>query len=203
MTYNPVTDFVSLSRLLGSENEFARVPGLDFVLSALQRAGMFNWYVGQTAPTANQPTTVWLKPALPSWTAEGAVFLWDVSLGTYAPASPQLWTELFAAWSTGYVFQSLTSPNNVVQALTSLAVIQRTTPSVTGVILPTIASRRGTKLQIADWSDGVTAHVINLTPAAGQTIMRRSAWTLYSTADQLAGVTLQPSPELNGWVIAP
>ena len=71
MSYNPTTDFIGLLRLVGSGVRSERMPGLDWVVSALSRMGFITLSVSQTAPTNNQATTAWFQPAIPSWTAEG------------------------------------------------------------------------------------------------------------------------------------
>lgn len=202
MTYNPVTDFLALLRNAGGAATFAEMPGLDYVVAAMARAGMFRLWSGQSPPTVNQPTTVWLLPSSPSWVAEGTVFLWDASAAAYVLATPALWDALVSGVA-GYAFQSVAVASGVVGGLTSLLAIQRDGPVATVLALPAIASRNGKALQIADWSTGVAAHAITLNPAPGSTIMRQTSWGLFSTPDQLAGVTLFPSTDLNGWVIAP
>jgi hypothetical protein len=203
MSYNPVTDFLALLRQDGSNVELARVPGLDFVVAALARAGLCTVSTGQTAPVVNQPSTVWFQPAQPSWTAEGRVFLWNSLTGAYELATPALWTALLTLSLGGYLFQSAPDASNAVNAATSLLAVTRAAPATTLLRLPTVLSRGGRSLQIVDWSTAVTNHVITLTPAAGDTIMRRGSWQTLSTVDQLAGMTLYPATDLNGWVIAP
>jgi hypothetical protein len=39
MSYNPATDFIGLLRLVGSAVRSERMPGLDYVVAALARAG--------------------------------------------------------------------------------------------------------------------------------------------------------------------
>lgn len=201
MSYNPLTDFLGLLRQASGAATLERMPGMDYVLAAMARAGMITLSVGQTAPTANQATTVWLQPALPSWTAEGIVFLWNPATAAYELATPALWDIILTG--SPYVFQSAAVASNVVNNTTSLLAIQRAAPVATALILPTIASRLGKALQIVDWSSAVAGHAVTLTPSGGATIMRLTSWNLFSTADQLAGITLYPSADLNGWVIAP
>lgn len=204
MAYAPNTDFLALLRQTSGGVGFAEMPGLDFVVAALARAGLISLSVGQTAPTANQSTTAWFKPALPSWTAEGVLFLWNAGTGAYALATPALWLALLSG-SVGYAFQSATAVANSIKAGTSLLAIQRAAPSATALTLPSIAVQwaTGRKLQIVDFSTIVAAHIITLTTPDGATIMQKASWQLLSTPDQLAGVMLQPSPDLNSWIIAP
>lgn len=202
MSYAPTTDFLALLRRTDGGVALARVPGLDFVVSAMARASVFRLWVGQDAPNVNQSTTVWLRPALPSWTAEGVVFLYDGDAGTYRAATPDLWAQLLTS-QADYVFQSVSIASAEVKASTTLLAVQRTTPVVTALLLPAIIGRHARPLRIADWSAGVSEHAIALSTPDGSTIMRRATWVLNSTLDQLAGVTLHPSIDLNGWVIAP
>lgn len=90
MAYNPTTDFVALWRLVAGTASKTSMPGLDFVVAALGRAGLINVSISGTAPVANQSTTAWFKPAVPSTGAEGALFLWDKLTGLYAAATPSL-----------------------------------------------------------------------------------------------------------------
>jgi hypothetical protein len=46
-------------------------------------------------------------------------------------------------------------------------------------------------------------YTITLTTPDGSTIMQRASWQLLSSTEQLSGLMLQPSPDLNSWVIAP
>lgn len=203
MSYAPTTDFLALLRQTSSGVALARVPGLDFVVAAMTRAGLFSLSVGQTAPTVNQSTTAWLQPAQPSWTAEGVLWLWDGNVSAYARATPALFYQLLQALSSGYVFQSIGLAADVVKNATTLLAVQRASPAATALTLPALAGRAGKSLRLVDWSVAVVNHVITLTTPDGATIMRQSAWSLYSTPDQLGGVTLHPSLDLNGWVIAP
>lgn len=198
--YNPLTDFMALIRIVSGVASVERMPGLDFVLAAMARANMFTLWTGQTAPTVNQTTTVWLKPSSPSWVAEGVVYLWDANTSTYVLATPDLWDAVLNSFG---VFQSTAVNSAVIGANTSLFAVQRAAPTSTILALPTVGSRQGRELKIVDYSIGVVGHAITLTPAAGNTIMQLPQFTLFSTADQLAGITLHPSTDLNAWVIAP
>lgn len=203
MSYNPLTDFLGLLRLSTAGVDAERMPGLDFAVSAMARAGLFRLSVGQTAPTANQPSTVWFKPAQPSWTAEGVVFLWNASTAAYEAATPFLWNVLLTP--SGYSFQSTAASNAVIDVGTTIFAVQRAAPATTLITLPVLASQwaTGRALKIVDWSTGVVAHAITITTPDGKTIMKQSSLQLLSSAVQLAGVALHPAPELNGWVIAP
>jgi hypothetical protein len=201
MSYAPTTDFLALLRNTGGGERTLSMPGLDYVVSALARAGLFTLYVGQTAPTVNQATTVWLQPSVPSWVAEGAVMLWNAAAGQYQLATTALWAKLL---NPSYAFQSIVSAAGSVVAGTSLLAIQRAAPVATAVQLPSVSSQgSGKVLRIVDWSTAVVNHDITLTAAAPDTIMLQPTWQLLSTAAQLSGVALYPSTDLGGWVVAP
>lgn len=97
MAYNPVTDFMALLRQTSAGARMARVPGLDYVLAAMARAGMFSLTVGQVEPTTNQGTTVWLRPVAQSSAAESTVFLWNAATAEYEAATPALWAALLTS----------------------------------------------------------------------------------------------------------
>ena len=97
MVYNPALDFVGLWRSAGGNVSKMELPGLDFVVAALARAGIINLSVSATAPVANQSTTAWLRTAVPSWSAEGSFFLWDKVTTTYLAATPALFFQFLEA----------------------------------------------------------------------------------------------------------
>lgn len=203
MSYSPATDFLALLRQTSGGVRTERMPGLDYVVAALARAGLFQLSVGQTAPTANQQSTVWLQPSVPSWVAEGTVFLWNAAAAQYQVATPVLWNLLLTPG--GYSFQSVAIANSVVNVGTTILAVQRAAPAATALVLPNLAAQwlSGRPLKIVDWSTNVANHAITLTTPDGSTIMQQASWQLLSTAVQLSGVSLFPSPDLNGWVIAP
>lgn len=208
MSYNSLTDFMGLLRNTGGGVRMEQMPGLDFVVAAFARAGFITLAVQATAPTSNQAATAWFQPALPSWGNEGILNLWNFTVSAYQPATPALWQQYFLPFTSGYVFQSITGTGQAIVAGTSLAAVQRAAPTVTAITLPTLASQfaSGKKLQIVDFSTGVSNHAITLSvPEVSSipTIMEQATLQLLSTAAQLAGVMLQPSPDLNAWVIAP
>lgn len=203
MSYDPTTDFLGLLRLVGSVVRSERMPGLDYVVAALNRMGLFALSVGQTAPTVNQATTFWLKPAIPSWTAEGTLYIWNPVSTAYEVATPALWQAFLSP--SGSVFQSLAAANNIINAGVSLAAVQRAAPANTAVQLPTIAAQYLTQKDIVlvDYSTAVVNHTITLLPVGGATIMQLPTWQFVSTADFLSRVRLRPSPDLNSWVMIP
>jgi hypothetical protein len=205
MSYSATTDFLALLRNIGGVERLGSIPGLDWFVEALARAGFINLFVGQSAPIANQASTAWFQPAVPSWSAEGQLFLWNATLSVYQPATPALWQTYFLPLISGYAFQSVTAGAAAIVAGTSLVAVQRVSPTATALTLPTLASQfaSGKKLQIVDFSTAVTNHTITLSVPDSATIMQQATFQLLSTAVQLSGVMLQPSPDLNAWVIAP
>jgi len=205
MGYTPATDFLALLRNTGGGVRTEQMPGLDWVVAALARAGLINLVVSATAPTTNQATTAWFQPASPSWTGEGILYLWNALTATYQVATPALWQAYFLPFTSGYTFQSISISGLSITAGISLAAIQRVAPAATAITLPNLAQQitSGKKLQIVDFSTSVVNHTITLSVPDTATIMQQSSWQLLSTAVQLAGITLQPSPDLNAWVIAP
>jgi microcystin-dependent protein len=96
MSYNPTTDFIALLRSTSGGVRTEQMPGLDYVIEALARAGLITLFVGQTAPTVNPATTVWFKPAMPSSSAEGAIFIFNAGTASFQTATPTLWSNLIA-----------------------------------------------------------------------------------------------------------
>lgn len=209
MGYNPATDFLGLLRNTGGGVRTEQMPGLDFVVAALARAGLMTLVVSATAPVINQATTAWFQPAAPSWTGEGILYLWNAAATAYQPATFALWVAFLATGSSAYSFQSVALAAAAVAAGTTLLAVQRAAPASTILTLPNLAAQFATqrKLQIVDFSTAVAAHNIQLITADGSTIMSLNGaapgWNLLSTAVQLAGVMLTPSPDLNSWVITP
>lgn len=97
MAYNPATDFLGLWRASGGNVAKLEMPVLDVIVAALARAGVINVTVSATAPVANQSTTAWLKAAVPSYSAEGALFLWDKVTTAYLAATPALFLQFLEA----------------------------------------------------------------------------------------------------------
>lgn len=90
MAYNYLTDFVGLWRATTGGVEKGEMPGLDFVIAALGRAGILNLIISGSPPVVNQDTTAWFKPSVspPDYAAEGTLYLWNGT--TYVPATPGL-----------------------------------------------------------------------------------------------------------------
>lgn len=204
MSYAPTTDFLALLRNTSGGARLESMPGLDYVVAAMARMNLFRVWVAASAPLTNQSSTVWLSPAQPSWSAEGIVMLWNGLTLQFEPATPALWFALLSQSSAPYIFQSVTTGTDIIASNTTLLAIQRAAPSSTLLTLPSIGGRNGRALQIVDFSTAVVDHSIVLTPVEPTaTVMRLSSWQLRSITDQLSGVTLYPSTDLNAWVIAP
>jgi hypothetical protein len=208
VSYASTTDLLALFRQTKPGGvRSVRMPGLDYVIAAMARAAMFQVWIAETPPTVDQITTLWLQPASPnSWASEGTVWLWDVITAEYQLATPELWSALFAGGADpggAGVFQLVAGAVGIVNVPTTLLAVQRVAPVTTVLELPPVAGRKGLQLQIVDWSTAVTGHTITLTPNGAETVMQLASFDLLSTADQLAGVTLYPSIDLAGWVIAP
>jgi microcystin-dependent protein len=96
VAYNSATDFLALLRNVTGSVEIEQMPGLDYVVAALARAGFITVSIGQTPPLVNQPTTVWFQPQQPSWNGEGQLNIWNPAVGAYQNATPALWALLLS-----------------------------------------------------------------------------------------------------------
>lgn len=118
MSYNPATDFVALWRVLAGAASKLEMPGLDYVVAALSRAGLITLSVSATAPVVSQSTTAWLQAAVPSNSAEGVMRLWDPVAATYVAATPALFFKMLetAAGQNGVSWFTVTGgpPSNIV-----------------------------------------------------------------------------------------
>lgn len=194
MSYDPVTDFLGLVRRVSNGARIAEVPGLDYVLAAFARAGMFLLSVGQTAPTTNQTTTVWLKPALQSWTAEGTVFLWNAASGTFEPATPALWAALFTA--SGSVVQDVevAGPVNVLPNASIVRIMNVGAPVT--LIMPLSTEKTGDVL-ISDWANLAGTNNVTI-QRSGADVFPNGATSWVLAAD---GASLRFAPVPGGYVV--
>jgi len=96
---------------------------------------------------------------------------------------------------------TVVTADGAISALTPAVVVQKASPTATALSLPSVVLQNGIPLTIVDWSTGVTAHTITLTPAGAETIMQAPNFTVYSNSAQLGSVTLYPSTTLNGWYV--
>jgi hypothetical protein len=197
MAYSPVTDFLALLRQTGGGVRTARVPGLDYVVSALARAGMFQISVGQVAPTANQQTTIWVKPAPQSWSAESAIFLWNPNSAEYEPASSALWGQLASA-NTTTNFVTLTAFGTGTYAARPLDDVILLKAGIGAPFAITIDwSLRTKPLTIVDSGLNALANNVRISPSAGQTQMGVVNYT-YVIDSSGASITLRPLPDYSG-----
>lgn len=152
MSFTPTTDFIALLRQTSGGVRTERMPGLDYVVAALARAGVITLSVGQTAPTVNQAVTAWFKPAIPSWFSEGALFLWNSVTAVYEPATPVLWASLFVATAPQSVLQDVTTvgPVNIQGNATIVRVMNVGAP--VALVLPLSSLKQGAVL-ISDWAN--------------------------------------------------
>jgi hypothetical protein len=91
MAYNPVNDFVATLRN-ASPNQLGKIPSLDLVIAALDRAGALEVHIGAVAPSSDQHRTLWFKPASPSYASEGQLFAWNPAALVYDPVTPALFS---------------------------------------------------------------------------------------------------------------
>lgn len=94
MVYDPTKDFLALWRNVAGQVSKVEMPGLDYVVAALARAGFITLSVSATAPVVNQSVTAWLQTAVPSNSAEGTMHLWDPAAAAYAAATPALFFKM-------------------------------------------------------------------------------------------------------------
>ena len=66
MAYNPATDFLALWRNIAGQVSKVEMPGLDYVMLALARAGLFTLVSSATAP---MPLTLSVEAPVLAWTA--------------------------------------------------------------------------------------------------------------------------------------
>lgn len=167
MSYAATTDFLALLRQLDSGVRTERMPGLDWLVSALARAGLITLSVSQTAPTTNQATTAWFKPAVPSWVAEGALYLWNPNTAVYEPATPTLWSRLLVT-SAVEVVQDVTTigPINVLADATVVRVMNVGAP--VALVMPLSANKQDPVL-ISDWANHAgTTGLITISLSGGE-----------------------------------
>lgn len=193
MAYSPQTDFLALLRETSGGMRTERMPGLDYIVSAMARAGMFTLAVSQTAPTSNQSTTVWLQPQSQSWTGEGVVWLWNATAGAYEPATALLWQALFAS----QVVQEVTGAGPVnVLANAGIVRVNQTIAAPITLIMPASTVKIGDVL-ISDWKgDAGTNNITVQTSGTDKLPGNRTTWTIAGDGGSLC---LRPLP--GGYVL--
>lgn len=165
MSYSPTIDFLALVRRTSNGARAAEMPGLDYMVSAFARAGMFELSVGQVAPTSNQAATAWLKPSLQSWAEEGTLYLWDAGVGAYAEATLALWQSLFfsAAGPGSLVVQEITAggPQNV-QANANIVLVNQIVSAPITLTMPLSTALTSGSVLISDWKGDSGANNITV-----------------------------------------
>lgn len=166
MSYGPTVDFISLLRLTGGGVRAERMPGLDYVVVALARAGMINLAVSSAQPVLNQPTTAWFKPAVPSWSVEGTLFLWNAGTAQYEVATPALWSAIFTATAVAGVTQDVAVVGPTAVAVNANVLRVMNVGALVTLTMPLASTKIGPVL-ISDWANlaGTNNIVINRTGA--------------------------------------
>lgn len=162
MPYSSTADLIALLRQTRQGMRTVRMPGLDYVVSAMARAGLFTLYIGQTPPAFNQSSTVWFLPSASSWAAEGIVFLWNAATAQYEVASPALWSTLLKP-IPGAVVQDVAIVGPVVISNTATIVRVLNVSAPVSLTLPLSSVKSGGVL-VTDWANsaGTNAITINL-----------------------------------------
>lgn len=198
MSYAPATDLLALLRQTAGGMRAVRMPGLDYVLAALARAGLFTLYVGQAAPTVNQAGTVWLLPARQSWASEGTVFLWNSGTAAYELATPVLWSIFLAPATSGAspVVQDVTTAGPVsINANTTIVRVQNVGAPVS-LILP-LSSVKINPVLVADWANHAGTNNI-LVSLSGGDVLPNGGVSGTLAAD---GASIQFRPVPGGYVL--
>lgn len=190
MSYAPTTDFLALLRQTSGGVRTERMPGLDYVVAALARTGMIALAVGQTAPIVNQSTTAWFKSAIPSWSAEGALYLWNATTIQYELATPALWSSFFTATFAEIVQDVITVGPVNVQANATVVRVQNVGAPV-ALVMPLAASKQGPVL-VSDWANLAGTNNITISRSGADVFPNgATTWTLGGDG---ASVFLRPVP---------
>jgi hypothetical protein len=193
VSYNPATDFLALQRQTGNGMRTARMPGLDYVIAALARAGQFTLHVGQTEPTTDQEATVWLRPASQSWLAEGTVFLWNLSTAAYELATPELWHELIHSL-VGHTQDVTTAADNILFDASVVRVMN--VGAEVDLVLPEAVTKVGDVL-VSDWANLAGTFNIRIHCSGADTFPNGA--TIWTIAQDSGSVCFRPVP--GGYVL--
>jgi hypothetical protein len=196
MAYTTSTDLLALLRNTGNGERVTSMPGLDYVIVALARAGLINLVVSQAAPVVGQATTVWFRPNVPSWAAEGVVFLWNGT--SYVLATPALWGQVISAsgGALNYITISAFGTGSYAAQPADDVILIRAGVAAPFTINVNWAARTK-KLTVVDSGVGALANNISVTPAAGQTQMSVLNYT-YLIDSNGGSITLTPLPDGSG-----
>lgn len=177
MSYAPTTDFLALLRQTSGGVRTERMPGLDYVVDAMARAGLIVLSISQTQPTSNQSTTAWFRPAIPSWNAEGALFLWNIVTAQYEPASPALWSAFFFFTSAGVVQDvTVAGPTNILANAAVVRVMNVGAP--VSLVMPLAANKQGAVL-VSDWANLAGANNITIARSGADVFPNGvTSWTI-------------------------
>lgn len=195
MSYNPLTDFLALLRQTGAGVRTERMPGLDYIIAALARAGQFAVVVGQTAPTSNQQTTVWLKPGGLSANAESVVYLFNTGTGVYEIATPALWAILIPGIVT-QVTQDVNAAGPVAVLPSANVVRVLNVGAPVTLVMPAANTKVGGVL-ISDWANLAGTNNITI-QRTGLDVFPNGATSLTIAGD---GGSLFLRPVVGGYVI--
>lgn len=177
MSYTPTTDFLALLRQTSGGARVERMPGLDYLVSAMARAGMFLVSVSQTEPLANQASTVWIQPAVPSWSAEAAIFIYNTAAAQYQPATPILWSALIGGG--GQVVQDVTAPGpaNILNNAGIVRVNQIISAPIT-LVMPASSLKNGSVL-VSDYKGDAGANNITVQMSGTDKLPgNNTSWTI-------------------------
>lgn len=156
MSYNPATDFVAIIRNPGTSPQAGSLPGLDFAIDALARAGAINVQIGGPAPTSNQLTTAWFVLQANSYGGEGTFMLWNAASQTYVGATPGLFALLVEATGKTAGLAAVSDTNYAAKA-TDRFITFKTLTAPRVVTMPALAQFPvGTEVSIADESSNAS-----------------------------------------------
>lgn len=79
--------------------------------------------------------------------------------------------------------------------------IRRTTPTLTTINLPALASRTGLECAFVDWSTISSDHEIKFVPYSGETVMKDANYSVWSNSSSRARGFIYPAPDLSSWVV--
>lgn len=199
MSYASTTDFLALLRQTSGGVRTERMPGLDYLVSALARAGMFQLSVGQSAPTTNQNVTAWFRPAVPSWASEGVLYLWEADTAQYMPATAMLWSELFITTAAATNIQMVTGPGPVnINGTANIVLVNQSVSAPITLVMPLASAKIGDVL-VSDWKgDAGQGNTITLALSGADKFP--GGLTTWQIAGNTASVFLRPAPGL-GYVV--
>lgn len=191
MSYATATDLLALIRQTSGGQRVARMPGLDYIVVALARAGFFQIFVGQSAPVANQATTLWFQPNINSWLIEGTVWLWNATAAQYQPATPSLWSALLFSSPAAAIVQDVTTAGPVtVETIANVVRVQNVGAPVT--LLMPLSTTVLNPVLISDWANHAGTNNILITLSGSDTFPLNA--TTQTIAADGGSVLLRPVP---------